>query len=284
MEKYRRVAVLVTPLALVLVLLFLLPIGSMAIYSIRAGTFFEESRRLLTLENYRVFFSTLPFIRVFGLTVVMAFSVAILAVIFSYPVAYFLVFRSGSLKVTLLTLMIVPAWTSYLFRIVAWKSLLGSQGLINSIIHTLGFQFTLPMFLYSPQAVVITLVYVWIPFAALPIFLVLDRMDRNLLEASADLGSPPWETFVRVTLPLSIPGVIGSWLYVFIPTLGDYVTPMFVGGASGGTFFGNLIQSQFTQGMNWPMGSTMSVFLVMTILFLLLIFSRLIRIQDLFAV
>jgi spermidine/putrescine transport system permease protein len=283
MEKYRRVAVLVTPLALVMLLLFILPISTTAIYSIRAGTFFQESRRLLTLENYKSFFSTLPFIRVFGLTVLMAFSVAIFAVIFSYPVAYFLVFQSGPLKATFLTLMIVPAWTSYLFRIVALKSLLGSQGLINSIIHLLGFHFTIPMFLYSPQAVVVTLVYVWIPFASLPIFLVLDRIDRNLLEASADLGSPPWETFMRVTLPLSIPGVIASLLYVFIPTLGDYVTPMFVGGASGGTFFGNLIQDQFTVGMNWPMGSTMSVFLVMTILLLLLIFSRLIRISELFA-
>ena len=281
MEKYRRVAVLVTPIALVLISLFLLPLSSMVVYSIRAGTFFEESRRLLTLDNYRELFANLPFIRLFWVTVLMAFSVAIFSVLLAYPIAYFLAFRSGSLRVVFLTLLIVPAWTSYLLRIVAWKSLLGSEGLINTIIHALGFANGLPMLLYSRQAVIVTLIYVWIPFAMLPIFLVLDRMDHSLLEAAADLGSHPWETFLRVTLPLSMPGILASLLYVFIPTLGDYVTPMFVGGASGGTFFGNLIQTQFSGSMNWPMGSAMSVFLVATILLLILLVSRLIRIQDL---
>jgi spermidine/putrescine transport system permease protein len=283
MENKQRVAVLATPLALLLVLLFLLPLSSMVIYSIRGGTFFEKERFILTLNNYRALFSNPSFINLFLRTVLMSLSVGILAVLFSYPIAYFLAFRSGAHRVTLLTLMIVPAWTSYLLRIVALKFLLGSNGLINSILISLGLiNEGLPILLYSTKAVVITLVYVWIPFASLPIFLVLDRIDRGLLEASADLGCPPWQTFLRVTLPLSIPGVIASLLYVFIPTLGDYVTPMLMGGVQGSMYYGNLIQMQFGEAMEWPMGSTFSVFLVITIVLLLFVFSRLIRIQNFF--
>jgi spermidine/putrescine transport system permease protein len=283
MENKRRVAVLATPLALLLLLLFLIPLSTMAIYSIRGGTFFEEERFILTLKNYQVFFSNPSFLNLFWRTVVMALSVGGFAVLFAYPIAYFLAFRSGSNRVTLLTLMIVPAWTSYLLRIVAIKFLLGSNGLINSLLLSAGLiEEGLPIFLYSSKAVVITLVYVWIPFASLPIFLVLDRIDHCLLEASADLGCPPWETFIRVTLPLSIPGIIASLLYVFIPTLGDYVTPMLMGGVQSSTYFGNLIQMQFGAAMDWPMGSAFSVFLVVTILLLLVIFSRLINIQNFF--
>jgi spermidine/putrescine transport system permease protein len=283
MENKRRIAVLGTPLALLLLLFFLVPLVSMAVYSIRGGTFFEAERFNLTLSNYQILFSTPSFLNLFLRTVWMALLVAACAVLFAYPIAYFLAFRSGSFRVTLLTLMIVPAWTSYLLRIVALKFLLGSNGLINSILISLGLiKDGLPIFLYSSEAVIITLIYVWIPFASLPIYLVLDRIDRGLLEASADLGSPPWKTFLRVTLPLSIPGVIASVLYVFIPTLGDYVTPMLMGGVRGSMYYGNLIQMQFGAGMNWPLGSTLSIFLVFTILLLLLISGRLIRVQDLF--
>lgn len=251
-------------------------------YSFRTGSIFIKDEISYSFDNYIALFTNVSFMRVFGKSILMALSVSFFSVLLAYPVAYFLAFRAGQRQVALMTLIIIPAWTSYLLRVVAWKVVLGSDGLINSLFMSLNIiEETLPIFLYSPKAVVITLVYVWIPFAALPIFVALDRIDRSLLEAAADLGCAQWQAFLRVTFPLSLPGVIASLLYVFIPTLGEYVTPMMVGGASGGTFFGNLIQDQFSRGLNWQMGSAMSIVLILNLLLMLLIFSRFIRSLDL---
>ena len=123
-------------------------------------------------------------------------------------------------------------------------------------------------------------VYVWIPFVALPIFSALQRIDRHLFEAAADLGCPAWETFLRVTLPLSLPGVAAGFFFVFIPTLGEWVTPMLVGGVQG-VMFGNLIQDQFVRALNWPLGSLMSLVMLALMLIQLALFSRFILLSDL---
>ena len=137
--------------------------------------------------------------------------------------------------------------------------------------------------LYSPSAVVVTLVYVWIPFVALPIFAALQRIDSSVLEAAADLGCPAWQTFLRVIFPLSLPGVAAGFLFVFIPTLGEWVTPALVGGARG-VMYGNLIQDQFVRALNWPMGSVMSLVMLALMLVQLALFSRVVRLSDLAAV
>ncbi|MCB0079716.1 MAG: ABC transporter permease subunit, partial [Caldilineaceae bacterium] len=136
-----------------------------------------------------------------------------------------------------------------------------------------------PILLYSPLAVVVVLVYVWIPFAALPIFAALQRIDNSLLEAAADLGSPQWETFLRVVLPLSMPGVGAAFFLVFIPTLGEYVTPLLVGGVNG-IMYGNVIQSQFSRALNWPLGSLLSLVMLVVVLPIMLLFNRLIKLEE----
>jgi spermidine/putrescine transport system permease protein len=227
-----------------------------------------------------MYFANPAFQRVLWSSSLLAFNAALLSVLLSYPLAYFLVFRAGRSKLMLLTLLILPAWTSYLLRILAWRLIFNSSGPLNSLLSYLGIvgQST-PVFLYSRAAVLITLVYVWIPFATLPIFAALERIDSRLLEASADLGSPGWLTFLRVTLPLSMPGVIASFFFVFIPTLGEWVTPALVGGAKG-VMYGNLIQDQFVRALNWPMGALMSLVMLAMVLVFTYTFTRMVRVTE----
>jgi len=270
MENRSRAAYLVGPPAIYLLLLFILPLGIMTVFSFRAGTIGAISQQF-TLDNYREFIQNAGYHRLLWRSALIALTISSVSVLLAYPLAYFLVFVAGEQRVTFMTLIIVPTWTSYLLRIFAWKLILGSRGLLNSLLLWLGLiDQASPILLYSRTAVVITLIYVWVPFVALPIFAALERIDRNLLEAAADLGCRPWEAFLRVTLPLSLPGVIGGFMFALIPTLGEFVTPLLVGGGQG-SMYGNLIQDQFVRALNWPMGSVMS--LAMLVLVLLLIFT-----------
>jgi spermidine/putrescine transport system permease protein len=278
-ENRRRAAFLITPPALWILVLFLVPLGIMVVYTFQAGTFSPE-REIFTFDNYREYFTNPAFQRVLLSSSVLAFNTALLSVLLAYPLAYFLVFRAGRSKLMLLTLLILPAWTSYLLRILAWRLIFNSSGPLNSLLSLLGIvDQSTPVFLYSRAAVLITLVYVWIPFAALPIFSALERIDKRLLEAAADLGSPGWLTFLRITLPLSMPGVIASFFFVFIPTLGEWVTPSLVGGVKG-VMYGNLIQDQFVRALNWPMGALMSLVMLVMVLVFTYTFTRMVRVTD----
>lgn len=268
------------PPALWLLLLFVLPLGIMATYTFRASSFGAE-RAVFTLDNYREFFTNVAFQRLLWRSMLIAFVVSVFSVVLAYPLAYYLVFRAGPRRVILLTILIVPAWTSYLLRILSWRLILGSDGVLNSILVGLGLRVeAAPILLYSQSAVSITLIYVWIPFVALPIFAGLERINKSLLEAAADLGCAPWQTFLRVTLPLSMPGVLAGFFFAFIPTVGEYVTPLLVGG-SRGIMYGNLIQDQFLRGLNWPLGSVMSLVMLAVVLALIAVFLRLVRVSDL---
>jgi spermidine/putrescine transport system permease protein len=274
METRSRLAVLISPPALYLFLLFLVPLGIMAVFSFRAGTIGEASRTF-TFDHYREFLANASFHRLLGRSGLIALAISTVSVLLAYPLAYFLVFVAGERRVTLLTLIIVPTWTSYLLRIFAWKLILGTTGLLNSLFLWLGvIERAAPILLYSRIAVVITLVYVWTPFVALPVFAALERIDRSLLEAAADLGCRPWQAFLRVTLPLSLPGVIAGFFFALIPTLGEFVTPLLVGGGQG-SMYGNLIQDQFVRALNWPMGSVMSLAMLAVVLVLIFVFIRL---------
>jgi len=273
MESRRRTLALVGPPGLYLLLLFLLPLGIMAVFSFRAGTI-GDARHVFTLDNYRDFLERASFHRLLWTSAVIALTIAVTSVILAYPLAYYLVFRAGAKRLTLLTLLIIPTWTSYLLRVFAWRLILGSSGLLNSFLLWLGLiDQAAPILLYSRSAVVITLIYVWVPFVALPIFAALERIDLNLLEAAADLGCRPWQTFLRVTLPLSLPGVVAGFFFALIPTLGEYVTPLLVGGGQG-AMYGNLIQDQFVRALNWPMGSVMSLAMLLVVLPLIILFAR----------
>lgn len=273
MEHPKRLLALIGPPSLYLVCFFLLPLGIMAVFSFRAGTIGAE-RGVFTLKHYQDFLANASYHRLLWRSGLIALVIAAVSTLLAYPLAYFLVFFAGERKLTLLTLIIIPTWTSYLLRVFAWKLILGTNGLLNTLLLTVGLiEKASPILLYSRLAVMITLVYVWVPFVALPIFAALERIDRSLLEAAADLGCKPWQAFLRVTLPLSLPGVIGGFFFCLIPTLGEYVTPLLVGGGQG-AMYGNLIQDQFVRALNWSMGSVMSLAMLVAVLLLIFLFSR----------
>ena len=215
-------------------------------------------------------------------SIAMSLGITLAVIALAYPMAYFLAFHVRGRKALWLVLLTIPFWTSYLLRVFAWKIMLGFNGAINSGLKSLGL-LTEPLsfLLYNPLAVMITLVHAWVAFAVLPIFVSLDKIDRSSLEAATDLGDSRLRRFLQVTLPLSAPGTIGAALLVFIPTVGDYVTPTLVGGPSG-TMIGNLIQELFLKQNNAPLGAAVSITMMVTIgaivtLFLWLIGFRRLR-------
>jgi len=205
-------------------------------------------------------------------SVLMSLAVTVAVVIVAYPMAYFLAFRVRQHKTAWLILITVPLWTSYLLRVFAWKVVLGYNGAINSGLISLGvLEKPLAFLLYNPLAVIITLTHAWAAFAILPIYVSLEKIDRSLLEAATDLGDTAWQRFRRVTLPLSAPGTIAAALLVFIPTVGDYVTPTLVGG-TGGTMIGNAIQSLFGRQSDAPLGAALSVVMMIAVTLLVCLF------------
>jgi spermidine/putrescine transport system permease protein len=280
MENRQRIAALLLPSTVLLGLLFVIPLLLMVMLTFRESTF-GTTAGAFTLHHYGEFFTNAAYQRLLGRSFLRSFWVALLTVVLAYPLAYYLAFQAGKHKVTLLTLIIAPAWISFLLRILAWKVLLGGSGALASLLAWLGLlREGTPVLLYSPTAVIITLVYVWAPFVALPIFAALERIEQELHEAAADLGATHWQTFWRVTFPLSLPGVLAGFLFVFIPTVGEYVTPTLVGGVDG-IMIGNIIQDQFVRALNWPFGALMSVVLLLIVLIPLLIVGRFVRLTDL---
>ena len=186
-------------------------------------------------------------------------------VLLAYPMAYYVAFHVHRHKMVWIILMTLPFWSSYLLRVFAWKIILGFNGAINSSLMGLGWlEKPLEFLLYSPTAVVLTLTHAWAAFAILPIYVSLEKIDRSLLEAATDLGDGPVKRFIGVTLPLSLPGVIAATLLIFIPTVGDFVTPALVGGPDG-AMIANLIQVQFGRINNWPMGAALSLAMMVII-------------------
>jgi spermidine/putrescine transport system permease protein len=280
MKNSQRFLTLIGLPSVYLFLLFILPLGLMVLFSFREGTT-GAARNVFTLDHYVTFIHNSSFQRLLWRSAGISFVVAIISTILAYPLAYYLVFQAGAKKTLLMMLIIIPTWTSYLLRIFSWKLILGSTGLLNSVLLALGvIEHPSPILIYSRTAVVITLIYVWIPFAMLPIFAALERIDRYLLEAAADLGCTRMEAFWRVTFPLSLPGVIAGFFFAFIPTLGEFVTPLLVGGAQG-SMYGNLIQDQFMRALNWPMGSVMSLAMLVIVLLLMFLLTRLGPLSDL---
>jgi spermidine/putrescine transport system permease protein len=238
----------------------LLPLCGFLVYSL----FWVEGTELhydVTLVNYRRFFADEIYIPVLRQTVVLCLEVAALCIGFGYPVAYFLSGLKGRKKYTLLMLLLVPLLMSYIIKMYAIRSILGGNGFLNRTLIALGLiDQPLTSFVFNLNAVLLTLSVLLLPFAILPIFLSLERIPRNLLEASADLGGSNAQTFFRVILPLSLPGVVSAASFVFVLAIGDFLTPQMVGGQSGFTF-GRVIYSQFGTAFNWPFGAALSVIL-----------------------
>jgi spermidine/putrescine transport system permease protein len=208
-----------------------------------------------------------------GRSVLIAGSVTVATVLLAFPIAYYVSFyvapEKKSLRIFLIT---IPFWTSYLIRVFLWRVILGFDGVVNTTLQGVGIiDEPLTFILYNANAVVITLAHAFAPFAILPIFVALEKIDRSLLEAARDLGENQVMTFLRVTLPLSMPGVVAAVLIVFIPTIGDYVTPQLIGGPEG-RMIANMIQVQFLRLNNAPMGATLSVIAMVTVTVISLLF------------
>jgi len=259
---------LVGPPLVWLALLFVAPLILIVAFSLRpeSGVVNAADPWNPSLVQYGKVLGTPAFLRLLGVSALMALGIAVAATMLAYPLAYFLAFRARTRATLFLALLLVPFAASYLLRIMAWKLVLGPAGAVNSLLSSAGLiSEPLDLLLYSRGAVVITLVYVWIPFAALPILASLQRIERSQLEAAADLGAGPWTRFRRVTLPLSLPGTLAAFFMVFIPTIGEYVTPTLIGG-TGGIMYGNLIQDFFGRAGNWPLGAALAmVMLILTV-------------------
>jgi spermidine/putrescine transport system permease protein len=279
-ESRRRVWALIGPPALWLGIFLVVPLFLLCVYSFRAGMSGALLRDWVpTLENYRILFATPTFLELLALSVGIALVVALTATVLAYPVAYYVVFRARARAGMYIVLLLIPFWISYLLRVMAWKLILGSNGVVNTLLLWLGLiHEPISIFFYSRFAVVVTLIYVWTPFVTLPILATLYRIDRSVLEAAASLGATPAQRFWRVTLPLSRPGLIAAAVMVFIPTVGEYVTPLLVGGSSG-AMYGNIIQDFFGRSANWPLGAALAVVMLAGTLVLVAATSRISRIE-----
>ncbi len=257
-HEWLRGYLLLAPTIITMALALALPLGVLVVYSFWTQEYLDIDYNL-TVENYQRFFSKDVFPMLFLRTLKIAAGATLSTILLAYPMAYIVAFHVKKHKTLILILVALPFFSSYLLRIFAWKLILGYNGIINSGLVATGVIDTpLSVFLYNPAAVYITLSHTWALFALLPIYVSLEKIDRNYLEAATDLGDTPVMRFIRVTLPLSLPGIVAAYMLVFIPTVGDYVTPQLVGGRRG-IMFGNVIQSQFGAGNDWPFGAALSI-------------------------
>jgi spermidine/putrescine transport system permease protein len=259
-----------------LVVFFLVPIAIVAAYSFDVYSLFP-GKHGFTLDAWREFLHSSVYLKLFWKSVKMSLIVSAIIVVLAYPLAYYLALSGTKRKYVLLLVLIAPFLTSYLLRVLAWKVILGDQGVINTFLFWTGLrsaEHPISQLLYSRFAVMLVLAYVWLPFVALPIFVSLESLDRRLLEAASDLGASRLQAFRRVTLPLSLPGILAAFLFVFIPTLGEFVTPSLVGGPSG-YMYGNQIVDLFGTGFpDWETGSVLAIFLFGVVTVLTVVFAR----------
>jgi spermidine/putrescine transport system permease protein len=229
------------------------------------------------LQNYLQLFRNSIYLTVLLRSMRIAAAVTVIALVLGYPLAYYLSFHAAKRKDLLYQLVIIPLWASYLVRGYAWKTILGSDGVLNGFLQYLHFtQRPVEFFLYSPFAVVLTLTHIYTPFTFLPIYASLEHVPRSLIEASHDLGAPPWKTFLRVVLPLSLPGVLAGATFAFVLTLGDFLAPLLVGGSSG-IMISNIVVSLFGAAYNWPLGAAISLCMLVLVVGLLFATERLER-------
>ena len=256
---------IVSPALLFAVALLAVPLLTIVLFSFWTQNFLEIDRTF-TLANYTEALTDPLYRALMMRSLRIASMVTAVTVILAFPIAYFISFHVRPEKKALwLFLITIPFWTSYLIRIFLWRVILAYDGPVNGTLVELGLiEAPLSWILYNANAVVITLAHAFAPFAILPIFVSLEKIDRSLLEAAKDLGEGAVMTLARVTLPLAMPGVLAAVLIVFIPTVGDYVTPRLVGG-SGGTMIANMIYVQIFDLSNRPMGATLAVVAMLTV-------------------
>ncbi len=267
---------LLSPSLILLAAGILIPFGILIVMSFwtQQGLVFDTT---LTLDNYAKGIEGPIYRALLFRSLAISGSTTLATVLLSYPMAYYVAFHVHRHKMVWILLMTLPFWTSYLLRVFAWKIILGYSGVINSGLMSLGLiNHPLEFLLYSKTAVVITLIHAWAAFAILPLYISLEKIDRSLLEAATDLGDGPAARFMRITLPLSLPGIVSATLIIFIPTVGDYITPALMGGPNG-IMIGNLIQKMFGRINDWPMGATLAISMMISVGAIALLFMFLTR-------
>jgi spermidine/putrescine transport system permease protein len=255
----------------VMLALFLAPLAIILAYSLLTRGTFGGISLPWTWESYQRLIDPI-YLAILWRSFWIAGASTVICLLLGFPLALF-ISRSGKRKDLYLSLVMLPFWTSFLVRTYAWMFLLRDTGLINTLLETLGLiHGPLPL-LYNDGAVILGLVYGYLPFMVLPLYATLERLDRNLLEASADLGARPWATLTHVMVPLCAPGIRAGVILVFIPCLGAYLTPDLLGGGKS-VMIGNLVQNQFTTARDWPFGSAISLALMAVVMLLLAAFVR----------
>lgn len=263
-----RAVITVPPLAWVAVFL-LLPYALLFCYSFWSVSASQAIVHSWTLDNYRELLRVDVYWQTLFRSMWIAARVTLFSLLLGYPLAYYLSFHAGRRKDLLYQMVIIPLWVSYLVRAYAWKTILGSDGVLNTLLQYLHVtRHPLEFLLYSPFAVVLTLTHIYTPFTILPIYASLEHIPRSLVEASHDLGASPLQTFRRVILPLSIPGVLAGATFAFVLSLGDFLAPLLLGGPSG-IMISNIVVSLFGAAYNWPLGAAISLCLLVLVVALL---------------
>ena len=263
---------LLAPVTIWLGLFFLVPLLLILAYSFGTSGIYGGITLGFNPSNYLKVFDPL-YLEIIGRTFFIAALNTLLCLALGYPLAYFIVFKGRRWRNALVLLVMVPFWTSLLIRAYAWVVILGGNGIANRTLQFLGITDEPLTLIFTPEAVLMGMVYSYLPFMILPLYAALEKFDTRLKEAAQDLGASRWHTFWRVTFPLSLPGVIAGSILVFIPSAGEFVIPDLLGG-SRTVMTGNLIQNQFLQARDWAFGSALSVLLAVLLLGAIMFYVR----------
>ena len=269
-----RTAISLPPLLWVAIFL-LLPYALMFCYSFWSVSSSQIIVHSWNLDNYRELLRVNVYLQTLFRSMWIAARVTIFSLLLGYPLAYYLSFHAGKRKDLLYQLVIIPLWVSYLVRAYAWKTILGTDGVLNTLLQYVHLtRHPLEFLLYSPFAVVLTLTHIYTPFTILPIYASLEHIPRNLVEASHDLGASPLQTFWKVIFPLSIPGMLAGATFAFVLSLGDFLAPLLLGGPSG-VMISNIVVSLFGAAYNWPLGAAISLCMLVLVVCLLFVSENL---------
>ncbi len=271
-RKTRQLLLLLLPPTLWLVIFFIIPLIIVLIYSfLERGTYGGVTWEF-TLRNYQRLANDL-YLNIFVRSLGLAALTTLICLMIGYPLAFFIATASRRWRNLFLFLVIIPFWTNFLVRTYAWMIILRSEGLINTLLQSLNLIQEPLNLLFTPLAVIIGLIYGYLPFMILPLYAAIERLNFSLVEAAQDLGANDIKTFFRIILPLTSPGIIAGSILVFIPALGAFITPDILGGAKT-VMIGNLIQNQFLQARHWPFGSALSMGLMILVLIPVILYFR----------
>jgi len=271
-RKTRNLLILLLPATIWLIIFFIIPLIIVLVYSfLERGTYGGVTWEF-TLKNYQRLANDL-YLNIFWRSLGLASLTTLICLIIGYPLAFFIATSSTRWRNLLLFLVIIPFWTNFLVRTYAWMIILRSEGVINTVLQSLNLIQEPLNLLFTPFAVIVGLIYGYLPFMILPLYATIERLNFSLVEAAQDLGANQIRTFFRFILPLTLPGIIAGSILVFIPALGAFITPDILGGAKT-VMVGNLIQNQFLQARDWPFGSTLSMGLMILVLIPVMIYFR----------